>query len=151
MSTPPPMIDLNALKAASVSSVPLGQLVRYMQTFALRIEVGDDAGRLLMFGDAVIADDVGGDDNLCVPLGKPLAVWDGASQMTPFGPNHPLPPTARLVLLRDGPAVLSATPWVSGWNLSTGKRVAPDSGYAVTGWQIGVLGIECKFVPLLKG
>src|SRR5689334_14858863 len=88
-------------------------------------------------------------------LGKAVVAWENPAAMMSFEFGTDVPPELGIVLLQDGPAIVAArAAGVPGqrraWNLSTGKTVAPEQGFCVDHWLLGVTGIEGKFVVLLK-
>lgn len=160
------MIDLAKAKAAKVSDVPLGHLVVHAfgpeQLYAIRVEApfgdADERHSLLVLRvhvqsprrETVLFSDIG--TERCFHIGEPVVAWDGhASSIATLESlsrgSSPLvvTPDGLVVVGRGGPQLRDTI----AWTFATGKSVRVTRGYAINKWQIGVAGLQGRFVSLL--
>jgi hypothetical protein len=162
------MLPITDLKAKIVSDVNLGRLVAFergsQRLFALRVNAGRDvtpeSAALLVFGlqdggqtfPAVYLSNVG--HEWCMVLNVPLLV---GAEVSPFlsGRRSPGLAAGALIAHENGLAIAAATPPLTElhfWDIQSGLPVrAPEASQQLTGWQIGVAGIDGKFVPIIPG
>lgn len=163
------MLPITDLKAKIVSDVNLGRLVAFergrQRLFALRVNAGRDvtpeSASLVVFGlqdggqtfPAVYLSNVG--HEWCMVLNVPLLV---AAEVSPFlsGRRPPGLAAGALIAHEDGLAIAAiVTPPLTDlrfWDIQSGLLVrAPEAPQQLTGWQIGVAGIDGKFLPLIPG
>ena len=163
------MLAITDLKASLVSDVNLGRLVVFergsQRLFALRVNAGRDvtpeSAALLVFGlqddghtfSAVCLSNVG--HERCMVLNVPLLV---AAEVSPFlsGRRPPGLVAGALVTHENGLAIAATvTPPSTDlrfWDIQSGLLVgAPEASQQLTGWQIGVAGIDGKFEPIIPG
>ena len=163
------MLAITHLKAQVVSDVDLGRLVVFergsQRLFALRVnasrDVTPESAALLVFGlqdeghtfPAVYLSDVG--HEWCMVLNVPLIV---AAEVSPLlsGRKPPGLGAGALVAHENGLAIAATVAPASTdllfWDIQSGLLVgAPEASQQLTGWQIGVAGIDGKFEPIIPG
>lgn len=162
------MLRLNPVKSKLVSAVPLGNLVLFSTNNSwwagLRVNPGRQLsvhhGALILFGfhdgerrfPLLYWPSVG--DQLCLDLdARPVIAADPESVFTPQAPQMT---DAGVIACSEIGWTLTAQVDQSGtevraWDLETGLLTdMPGVMQQISGWVLGVAGIDGKFVPLAR-
>jgi hypothetical protein len=162
------MLKLNPAKSKLVSAVPLGNLVLFSthnQWWAgLRVSPGRQSNphhaALILFGfrdgetrfPSLYWPNVG--DRGCLDLGAPIIAADLDSILTSPAPE--IIGAGALVSVEIGwtltAQVSPSASELRAWDLETGLLTdMPGVTEQISGWALGVAGIDGKFVPLARG